>query len=263
MCTRYISPETRDIEQHWHIGARNMPQLVNSWARDMFPGYAGPFLRAAKNSPQTEAELELVVGQWGLIPWFAKERKLKYPTSNARSEELAQKASYKHPWARGQRCIIPALAFFEPNWESGKHVPWCFKQTDGAPWGLAGLFNTWADPSTGELVESYTLLTLNADHHALMSRMHKPDPKRAPHLQDKRSVVPVALADVQTWLTAPLQQAADLLRLAPVGAFDAAPWGQHVPPVADMFASELADAPDGLAASLQDSLQDSLIDHKT
>ncbi len=28
-----------------------------------------------------------MVGQWGLIPWFAKEPKLKYPTNNARSED--------------------------------------------------------------------------------------------------------------------------------------------------------------------------------
>ncbi len=223
MCTRYISPETRDIESHWHIGARNTPPLFPTGLRDMFPSYTGPFIRAAKASGQPE----LVLGQWNLIPWFAKERKLKYPTSNARSEELAQKASYKHPWARGQRCIIPALAFFEPNWETGKHVPWCFRQTGGAPWGLAGLWNTWADPTTGELVESYTMLTINADHHPLMRRMHKPDPKRAPHMQDKRSVVPVALANVLTWLTAPLPEAAQLVKLAAPEMFDAAPWGQH------------------------------------
>jgi putative SOS response-associated peptidase YedK len=213
MCTRYISPETGDIERHWQIGARNPPR----WAHEVFPGYQGPFIRAA---PDTR-ESELVVGQWGLIPWFAKERKLKFPTSNARSEELAQKASYKHPWARGQRCIIPAVAFFEPNWETGKHVPWCFRQTDGTPWGLAGLWNTWVDKETGEVVESYTMLTLNADAHPLMNRMHKPDPKRHAHMQDKRSVVPIAPDDVALWLTASLAQAAELVRLSPVEIFDA------------------------------------------
>ena len=157
----------------------------------MFPSYQGPFIRAAKDSAACEPEL--VVGQWNLIPWFAKERKLKYPTSNARSEELSQKASYKHPWARAQRCIIPAAAFFEPNWESGKHVPWRFTRADGTPWGLAGLWNTWVDKATGEIVESYTMLTINADQHALMNRMHRPDPKRPPHMQDKRSVVPIKL----------------------------------------------------------------------
>ena len=221
MCTRYISPEAGDIERHWHIGG----QTPLRWVRDMFPGYQGAFIRAAKHSDShnTGAKAELVVGSWGLIPWFAKERKLKFPTSNARSEELAQKASYKQPWARGQRCIIPAMAFFEPNWESGKHVPWRFKRSDGAPWGLAGLWNTWVDPSTGERVESYTLLTLNADAHPLMRRMHRPDAKRPPDMQDKRSVVPIEAQDVDTWLHAPQAEAAQLVKLAPVETFDGAP----------------------------------------
>jgi putative SOS response-associated peptidase YedK len=210
MCTRYISPEAGDIERHWHIGSRDLP----SWRRDVFPGYEAPFIRS------TEGELVLVLGQWGLIPWFAKERKLKFPTSNARSEELCQKASYKHPWARGQRCIIPAQSFFEPCWETGKHVPWRFFQSGGEPWGLAGLWNVWTDPGTGEMVESYTMLTINADAHPLMSRMHRPDPKRPPELQDKRSVIPIARADVGAWLTGSVQQAAGLMRLASATAFE-------------------------------------------
>ncbi len=217
MCTRYISPEAGDIERHWQVGARNPPR----WVRDMFPRYLGPFIRAARDS--TEYRRELVVGQWALVPWFAKTAKLPYPTCNARSEELQAKASYKLPWARGQRCIIPALAFFEPNWESGKHVPWCFRRADGAPWGLAGLWNTWVDKATGEVVESYTMLTLNADAHPLMKRMHKPDPKLASDQQDKRSVVPIEAADVDLWLSAPPEQAAQLVRLAPAELFEAQP----------------------------------------
>ena len=217
MCTRYISPEAGDIERHWRVGARTPP----SWPRDMFPRYQGPFIRAARDS--TAYQRELVVGQWALVPWFAKVAKLPYPTCNARSEELSAKASYKLPWARGQRCIIPAQAFFEPNWESGKHVPWCFTRSDGAPWGLAGLWNTWVDKASGEVVESYTMLTINADAHPLMKRMHKPDPHLRPDQQDKRSVVPIELEDVDTWLGAPLQQAAELMKLAPAEVFDAMP----------------------------------------
>ena len=217
MCTRYISPETGDIERHWHVGAHNAPP----WVRDVFPRYLAPFIRAARHS--TSYERELVIGQWALVPWFAKTPKLPYPTCNARAEEMAGKASYKLPWARGQRCIIPAMAFFEPNWQSGKHVPWCFRRTDGTPWGLAGLWNTWTDKETGEVVESYTMLTLNADNHPLMNRMHRPDPKRAPDQQDKRSVVPIEAEDVDTWLNAPVAEAAKLLKLAPEAVFEAQP----------------------------------------
>ncbi len=219
MCTRYISPEAGDIERHWHVGGRTPMR----WVHEVYPGYQGVFIRAPKHSAAEGREL--VVGPWGLIPWFAKERKLKFPTSNARSEELSAKASYKQPWARGQRCIIPAQAFFEPNWETGKHVPWRFARSDGAPWGLAGLWNSWTDPSTGEVLESYTMLTLNADAHPLMRRMHRPDAKRPAEQQDKRSVVPIEAEDVDLWLHAPVAQAAQLVRLAPVELFvgEAAP----------------------------------------
>jgi putative SOS response-associated peptidase YedK len=214
MCTRYITPETAAIERLWQVGAGNPPLR---WAHDMFPAYQGPFIRAGR-TPDAPAR-ELVVGQWALIPWFAKERKLKYPTCNARSEELSEKASYKHPWARGQRCVIPAAAFFEPCWESGRHVPWRFTRADSQPWGLAGLWSTWTDPASGELVESYTMLTINADGHPLMGRMHRPDPKRPPAAQDKRAVVPIEPADVDTWLHAPLAEAARLVALAPAERF--------------------------------------------
>ena len=215
MCTRYISPEVGDIERHWHIGAGTR----QPWAREVYPGYQAPFIRATPAGP------ELVVGQWGLIPFFAKERKLKFPTSNARSEELMQKASYKGPWARGQRCIIPAQAFYEPCWETGRHVPWRFQRVDGTPWGLAGLWNRWTDPQTGEILETFTMLTQNADAHPLMNRMHKPDPKRPPELQDKRSVVPIPLTEVLRWLTAPVQEAQSMVRLPPVEDFDSSAEG--------------------------------------
>ena len=148
-------------------------------------------------------------------------RATRAPSSAPRA--TAPSTSYKLPWARGQRCIIPAQAFFEPNWESGRHVPWCFRRRDGAPWGLAGLWNTWVDKATGEVVESYTMLTINADAHPLMRRMHKPDPKLGPEQQDKRSVVPIEAEDVDTWLCAPVTQAAQLVRLAPEPLFEAAP----------------------------------------
>lgn len=218
MCTRYVSPEDAAIERAWKIGARD------AWRgprREMYPGYVGPFIRPARDS--TEPVRELVAGQWNLIPWFAKEAKLKFATCNARSEELADKASYKLPWARGQRCIIPAEAFFEPCWETGKHIPWRFTPAAGGLWGLAGIWNTWVDKATGEIHESYTMLTINADGHPLMGRMHKPDPKRPPHMQDKRSVVPIAAEDVDHWLFAPVEEARKLIALPAVELFDAAP----------------------------------------
>lgn len=198
MCTRYIPPRQAEIEEMWHIGRRNQQK----WTREVFPRALGPFLRHAP-----AGGLDLVVGTWGLVPSWSKTSRLTYSTCNCRSEEAADKPTFRDAWRSGQRCIIPAQSFDEPCWETGKNVWWRFRRLDGQPWGLAGLWNTWIDRATGEVFESYTILTINADDHPIMSRMHKPDPKLAPDQQDKRSVVAIELGDVERWL---LGSAADV-----------------------------------------------------
>ena len=75
-----------------------------------------------------------------------------------------------------------------------------FAGADGLPLALAGLYNAWFDRATGEVVESYTMLTVNADDHPLMRRMHKPDPAYGPDEQDKRSVVVISPQEQERWL---------------------------------------------------------------
>ncbi|MGB4060954.1 MAG: SOS response-associated peptidase family protein [Burkholderiaceae bacterium] len=211
MCTRYVSPTQADLEREWHIGGRNPPRW---WEPAMYPRAQGPFIRPDRVDPGQG--VELVVGQWGLIPHFAQSPKLTYSTCNARREEMATKASYRGPWARAQRCVIPAVSFDEPCWETGRNVWWSFRRADGALWKLAGLWATWMDPQTGEGHESFTMLTINADSHPVMCRMHKPDPKLSPGQQDKRSVVALADSDVGAWLYGTQQEARALLRPPPV-----------------------------------------------
>ncbi len=225
MCTRYISPEVHEIEHVWHVGARNQPAL---FPHQLFPRSQGPFIRRTKDA--VDYERELVVGQWALVPWFAKMAKLPYATVNARSEELASKASYRDPWKRGQRCIIPAASFDEPNWETGKNIWWRFARADGMPWGVAGLWNTWTDRASGEVVESYTMLTVNADAHPLMNRIHKPDPKQARDKQDKRSLVLLEPQDFDWWLAGTVAEAQALMTLTPVETFNAGPMPAAVAP---------------------------------
>ncbi|TVT73163.1 MAG: SOS response-associated peptidase [Denitromonas halophila] len=218
MCNHYISPEEAEIERFWVVGRRNP---VPFWKPSIFPRALGPFVRSAADRGR-----ELVVGQWGLIPWFAKTPKLSFSTNNARFEGIESKTSFKRSWQQGKRCIIPAWSFDEPCWESGRNVWWTFRRSDGLPWGLAGIWNAWTDPKTGEIVESYTMLTINADNHPLMSRMHKPDPKLAADQQDKRSVIPIEFSDVDAWLNGSTEEAAALARVPPADVFDASPTNQ-------------------------------------
>lgn len=214
MCNRYVSPDQAAIERYWHVGRQNPPQL---WSQQIHPRAPGPFIRSR------DGARELVVGQWALLPHFAKSSTLAYHTNNARSEEITAKPTFRQPWVSGQRCIIPAESFAEPCWESGCNVWWKFRRTDGTPWGLAGLWNTWINGETGEVIESYTMLTINADSHPLMSRMHKPDPTKSADAQDKRSVVPIEMENVERWLNGDADSARRLLTLAAVEVFRAEP----------------------------------------
>jgi len=135
------------------------------------PWQSGPFIH----------NKGLDIGQWGLIPWFSKTRrptgKFGKPisTNNCRIETVATAPSFKAPWARGQRCLIPAVDYDEPYWGTGKNIWWRFARKDGTAWALAGIWNEWTDPASGEIVGSYTMLTQNCDDHPLLSLMHKPD----------------------------------------------------------------------------------------
>lgn len=69
---------------------------------------------------------------------------------------------------------LPARAFYEPNWETGKAVRWKISLSDDEPFAMAGLWRPWPDGAI-----SFTMPTLNADSHPLMRRFHKPgDEKR-------------------------------------------------------------------------------------
>jgi putative SOS response-associated peptidase YedK len=90
----------------------------------------GPFVRRASGGGR-----ECMIGQWGLIGWFAKQPvppKRVPMTNNARSETVATLPTFKGPWARGQRCLIPAVSYDEPNWEAGRNVWWRMRRRDGA-----------------------------------------------------------------------------------------------------------------------------------
>ena len=88
---------------------------------------------------------------------------------------------------------------------------------------MAGLCNRWTDGVTGEIVDSYTMLTINADRDPLMSRMHRPDPNLPPDQQDKRSVVVIEPGDFDAWLSGSIDDARNLIRLAPPEVYSAGP----------------------------------------
>ena len=88
---------------------------------------------------------------------------------------------------------------------------------------MAGLYHPWLNQQTGEIVESYTMLTVNADDHPLMSRMHKPDPTLPPDQQDKRSVIAIEPANLEQWLWGTPAEARELFCPPAMAVIEAGP----------------------------------------
>lgn len=206
MCSHYQSIKERERYRR-HFGVEPPDDLgrFNVW-----PGYPACFIR---RHPHTDAgdeavpEREACVGLYGLVPHWAKDTTLGRYTFNARSETVAQKPSFRDAWAQGRHCIAPADAFFEPDWRSGRAVPTRIERADGRPMGLAGLWASWRGPN-GASVHSFTLLTINAEEHALMRNLHKPT-------DEKRMVVILPDDSYHDWLRADPKESMDFLRQYP------------------------------------------------
>jgi putative SOS response-associated peptidase YedK len=176
--------------------------------RDVFPLGMAPFIRCSVEGQEGgRAALVAEDGMFGLLPYFARELQYGRRCYNARSETVARLPSFRDAWARGQRCIIPAEAFYEPCYESGKAVRWRIWQDGDVPLGIAGVYSEWRNPQ-GQRQFTFAMLTVNADGHPLMSRMHAPG-------EEKRMVVILDRADYLDWLSCDVRDAARHFRQWP------------------------------------------------
>lgn len=189
---------------------------ANEYAPETFPGYAAPIIRGGGAESDGSVELRVDLAAFGLIPNWSKDRLIGRRTYNARSETVAEKPAYRTAWRKRQFCLVPMEQFFEPCWETGRSVRWSIHRQNKEPFTVAGIWDCWTDPTTGEIVESFSMLTINADGHSVMGRFHRPG-------DEKRSLVVVPPDARHDWLRATTKQAAELLADMPCGEFEAAP----------------------------------------
>ena len=187
MCTNY-RPTSRDLLAD-RLGA-SAPTF--EYVAEVFPGYAAPLLRRA-HARAGAGEIECVKACFGLIPFWSKDTRIARMTYNARSETAPAKPSFRQAWARRQWGLVPMECFYEPNYESGRAVRWRIERHDGAPFQVAALWDRWVAPETGEVVFSFSMLTINADAHPLMRQFHRPG-------EEKRSLVVIGDAQARAWL---------------------------------------------------------------
>jgi putative SOS response-associated peptidase YedK len=172
------------------------------------------------------AERHFRLARWGLLPGFVKDPKDFPLLINARAEAIAQKPSFRAAMKR-RRCLVIADGFYE--WrrvsEKGPKQPYLIRRVNGEPMGLAGLYETWSDPSGGE-IDTACIITTAANH--LMSYVHD----RMPAVLPREAFSPWLDTD---GVDAPA--AAAMLRPAAENALELIPIGTGVNRVANDDAS--------------------------
>lgn len=123
--------------------------------------------------------------EWGLLPYWAKDKSIQDKTLNARLESLSEKPSFKN--VINNRCLIPADGFIEWQWldEKGKSKQkYLLDFNNQELFAFAGLWSSWKDKQTDELLNTFTIITTEANE--LLSIIHN-SKKRMPVIIRKGS----------------------------------------------------------------------------
>ena len=181
-------------------------ELPNSeWREETYPTYPAPFIYLDEGKPRCE------LAQFGLVPhWATDKKKFGLKTYNARSETVHEKPSYRAAWKERRFGLIIMESFYEPSWETGKAVRWRIRRSDNQPVAAASIWERIIDKETGEVILSFSMLTINATGHEVMKHFHKP-------ADEKRSIVVLKDTEYKDWLHANHDQARKLLNLASPG----------------------------------------------
>jgi putative SOS response-associated peptidase YedK len=163
MCGRFFRSSPRD-------------ELAAAFQAELGSGSAAPAYNIAPGGPIAAVRFDAKTGvrtlddlHWGLIPFFAKDRKIGWKTINARAETIDTAPLYRNAFER-RRCLIVADGFFEWKALGKRRQPYAIALESREPFALAGVWENWKDPETGEWVRSCSIVTTDAN--ATVGRIH-------------------------------------------------------------------------------------------
>jgi len=90
---------------------------------------------------------------------------------NAKAESVSRLPTFRDAYAQ-RRCIVPVDGFFEWRTIKGARVkqPYAIAMKDGSPFGLAGLWENWRNPNTGEWERTFAIITVPSNE--LVRQIH-------------------------------------------------------------------------------------------
>ena len=119
------------------------------------------------------------------------------------SRAITEKPAFRKA-IRSQRCLVVADCFIEGTTKEKLSKPYVVYLKDRRPFAFAGIWDSWADKTTGELLNSFAIITTTAN--TLLQKL--------PH---HRSPVILNKEDENTWLDneTPVEEVTGLLNPYP------------------------------------------------
>ena len=116
-------------------------------------------------------EVSLDPLRWGLIPYWCEDPKGGRKPINAKCETVRTLPSFREAY-RKRRCILPVDGFFEWKAIKGQKAkqPYAIAMKDGSPFGIGGLWENWKDPTSGEWMRTFAIITTDANE--LVAEIH-------------------------------------------------------------------------------------------
>ncbi|WP_426624504.1 SOS response-associated peptidase [Leifsonia sp. McL0607] len=149
-----------------------------------------------------DRELRFSHAHWSLVPGWSDTLKLKFPTFNARAEDITTKATWRKP-VQSHRAIVLARGYYEWQGPKGHKTPYFIRYPDGQLMGFAGLYSWWPDRTKAEDDPDRWVLTatiLTSDAVQTLADIHDRNPVILPedmwlHWLDPSIVGDQALVD--------------------------------------------------------------------
>lgn len=134
------------------------------------------FLKTPIITDENQDKIQLF--HWGLIPHWAEDDDIKKMTLNAKIETVEERPAFRD--AVDQRCLIIAEGFYEWQWRDTKgrnKQKYLIQLANQELFAFAGIYSSWKNPLNGVWIDSYSILTTEANE--LMSEIHN-NKKRMP-----------------------------------------------------------------------------------
>jgi putative SOS response-associated peptidase YedK len=116
--------------------------------------------------------------RWGLIPYWCNDPTGGRKPINAKCETVRDLPTFREAYRR-RRCVVPVDGFFEWRAIKGQKAkqPYAIAMKDGAPFGIAGIWENWKDPTSGEWTRTFAIITTDANE--LVADIHDRMPVRS------------------------------------------------------------------------------------